>query len=167
MKLPRPLEVAAILGITVAFGSLLLWPVHAGKDSARKYACLSNVKQMALACIMYASDYDDRFPNRDNWMDASVPYLKDEDLLQCNILQRERKDPQIYGYAFNGQLSNAKLPRRPDFVELVFESMNLARNASGSKGSLPNPGRHKVGDGLPSNNVSYADGHAKAIASPP
>ena len=53
------LVVIAIIAILAA----LLFPVFAQvKESARKTACLSNVRQVAFATFMYATDDNDRFP---------------------------------------------------------------------------------------------------------
>ncbi|UCH36370.1 MAG: DUF1559 domain-containing protein [Armatimonadota bacterium] len=52
------LVVIAIIAILAA----LLFPVFAAaREKARQATCLSNMKQIALAAIMYASDYDEVF----------------------------------------------------------------------------------------------------------
>jgi len=53
------LVVITIIAILVA----ILFPVFAkAKGKAYQISCLSNVKQLALAFLMYASDYDGRMP---------------------------------------------------------------------------------------------------------
>jgi len=53
------LVVIAIIAILAA----ILFPVFAqARESARKTSCLSNAKQIGLACIMYAQDYDETLP---------------------------------------------------------------------------------------------------------
>ena len=53
------LVVIAIIAILAA----ILFPVFArAREAARKATCLSNLKQIALAAIMYAQDYDEVFP---------------------------------------------------------------------------------------------------------
>src|SRR5258708_18625775 len=57
------LVVIAIIAILAA----ILFPVFAqARASARQVSCLSNVKQSGLASMMYAQDYDERFPLLDN-----------------------------------------------------------------------------------------------------
>lgn len=54
------LVVIAIIAILAA----ILFPVFAqAKAAAKKTACLSNLKQLGVAFIMYQSDADDAFPN--------------------------------------------------------------------------------------------------------
>ncbi len=53
------LVVIAIIAILAA----ILFPVFAkAREKAKQTACLSNCKQMGLAVMMYASDYDDFYP---------------------------------------------------------------------------------------------------------
>lgn len=60
------LVVIAIIAILAA----ILFPVFAqARESARKAYCLSNNKQLGLAFMMYAQDYDERLPNV-TWFDS-------------------------------------------------------------------------------------------------
>lgn len=53
------LVVIAIIAILAA----ILFPVFArAREKARQSSCLSNLKQMGLACMQYAQDYDERLP---------------------------------------------------------------------------------------------------------
>ncbi len=57
------LVVIAIIAILAA----ILFPVFAqAKDAAKQSVCVSNTKQLALAGIMYAGDFDDVLPRHDN-----------------------------------------------------------------------------------------------------
>ncbi len=62
------LVVIAIIAILAA----ILFPVFArARESARKTACLSNLKQIGLAAMMYKQDYDESFPDsRVTWFNG-------------------------------------------------------------------------------------------------
>src|SRR5215467_8739597 len=63
----------------IAILAAILFPVFAqARESARTASCMSNVKQMALAHLMYCQDYDEKFCLADKWMDRKGPYIKDE-----------------------------------------------------------------------------------------
>ena len=152
------LEVLLVLATFVVLVAIII-PVRAGGGPTPMTACYSNVEQMAHAMIMYSADYDDRFPLRENWMESTYEYRKSDNMLRCPTFAWDEKAPKNhYGYAMNQTLSGAKTPPNPGTVPLVFDSVNLARNATGTLGSLPNPGRHNGKD-----MISYADGHAKAV----
>jgi prepilin-type N-terminal cleavage/methylation domain-containing protein/prepilin-type processing-associated H-X9-DG protein len=93
------LVVIAIIAILAA----ILFPVFAqARDRARSAACISNLKQMGTAWMMYAQDYDERFPVAqplnvwDNcptmkdrgafggWIgNLLMPYSKNADIFKC------------------------------------------------------------------------------------
>jgi prepilin-type N-terminal cleavage/methylation domain-containing protein len=57
------LVVIAIIAILAA----ILFPVFAqAKEAAKKTHCVSNTKQVALAAIMYSTDWEDTLPRHDN-----------------------------------------------------------------------------------------------------
>ena len=80
------LVVIAIIAILAA----ILFPVFAqAREKARATSCLSNVKQLALAHLMYAQDYDERtvtswclgFPGEFSFF--VQPYMKSVAILHC------------------------------------------------------------------------------------
>jgi len=94
------LVVIAVIAILAA----ILFPVFSrARAKARQASCLSNQKQIALALLMYADDYDEMLPP--GWYEASPgvfiswdthfvqPYIKSSNLLICP----EAKQP-AYGY---------------------------------------------------------------------
>jgi prepilin-type N-terminal cleavage/methylation domain-containing protein/prepilin-type processing-associated H-X9-DG protein len=63
------LVVIAIIAILAA----ILFPVFAqAKEAAKKAACLSNLRQIGTAFVMYQNDYDDRLPDRRD-LKSSLP----------------------------------------------------------------------------------------------
>src|SRR5215210_4692083 len=83
------LVVIAIIAILAA----ILFPVFAqAREKARQTACLSNAKQIALGCRMYAQDYDDvNVPERLQLKGGSLisfrallqPYVKNKQVFVC------------------------------------------------------------------------------------
>ena len=89
------LVVIAIIAILAA----ILFPVFArARESARRASCLSNLKQLGLAIVMYAQDYDDTFPGCASWTSSPwynppyysvgfkptiMPYVKNAQVFLC------------------------------------------------------------------------------------
>jgi hypothetical protein len=97
-------------------------------------------------------------------MDALSPYLKNDDVKHCPAVQVEsKKDPTLFGYAFNSKLSGVDSSKviNPTEVPLLYDSINLARNASDPVISLPDPPRMHGQNR--SNIMAYADSHAKRL----
>jgi prepilin-type processing-associated H-X9-DG protein len=152
------INILAILALIAVLGAIF-WPVYSrGRPLTPATFCLSNIKQQGIAFQMYIADSDEKFPNRDRWMDELFPYVKNEEIYR-EPLWSKAKEPRPYGFAFNSRLSNAKAPKEIGTTPVVYDSVNPIRNASDPAVSLPSPARHKG-----KNNIAYADGHAKSIA---
>ncbi len=83
------LVVIAIIAILAA----ILFPVFArAREKARQTSCLSNCKELALACLMYIQDYDSTYMNPGwclagggqlFWPDVVLPYVKNGQIFVC------------------------------------------------------------------------------------
>ena len=80
------LVVIAIIAILAA----ILFPVFAqARKKARVIACVSRMKQLGAAWMMYAQDYDETYSpsDRRNFVipsgDAIAPYLKNDEIRRC------------------------------------------------------------------------------------
>jgi prepilin-type N-terminal cleavage/methylation domain-containing protein/prepilin-type processing-associated H-X9-DG protein len=117
------LVVIAIIAILAA----VLFPVFArAREKARQTSCLSNLKQLGAAVVMYTMDYE-RYPMmsspssmspRTRWVDYVYPYVKNEQLFVCNTADQGvlgktfAHDPtkRYGGYGYNYQyLGNTRL----------------------------------------------------------
>src|SRR5438093_1575488 len=100
------LVVIAIIAILAA----ILFPVFAqARERARMSACLSNMRQIATALMLYAQDYDETLPyirfhcpgaTRGArcyvWKNAIRPYLKSLDVFACPSNPYGRTQPGLY-----------------------------------------------------------------------
>src|SRR6266571_1849729 len=76
------LVVIAIIAILAA----ILFPVFArAREKARQTTCMSNLKQIGLALMQYAQDYDEHWPSADWWGYKKVimPYTKADLVFKC------------------------------------------------------------------------------------
>jgi prepilin-type N-terminal cleavage/methylation domain-containing protein/prepilin-type processing-associated H-X9-DG protein len=66
------LVVIAIIAILAA----ILFPVFAqAREKARQISCVSNLKQIGTAVMMYCQDYDNLVPVQNQWGDSYDPYI--------------------------------------------------------------------------------------------
>ena len=74
------LVVIAIIAILAA----ILFPVFArAREKARQASCQSNLKQIALAQLMYAQDYDEMYTGRAYVFQRLQPYINNMQVGQC------------------------------------------------------------------------------------
>ena len=122
------LVVIAIIAILAA----ILFPVFAqAREKARAISCLSNLKQIGTASMMYVQDYDETIVPAGNrylhqhvqcfngdtntsysWVDWEIPlipYIKSPDIFKCP----DRPQFGCFGYAMNTESSDDDYPGAP------------------------------------------------------
>ncbi|MBC8136929.1 MAG: DUF1559 domain-containing protein [Fibrella sp.] len=114
---PRPqltagftlIELLVVIAI-IAILAAILFPVFAqAREKARAVSCLSNVKQMGLACMQYSQDYDESVPNGVNWYypggngwaGQTYPYYKSAKVLGCPNDETFTEGHSSYAYNSN------------------------------------------------------------------
>lgn len=89
------IELLVVISI-IAVLAAILFPVFARvRENARKTACLSNLKQLALALHMYAQDNDSYLiastsAGTKSWTAPYEPYLKNTQVLLCPSMKPHR-----------------------------------------------------------------------------
>jgi prepilin-type N-terminal cleavage/methylation domain-containing protein len=117
------LVVIAIIAILAA----ILFPVFArARESARRAACLSNMKQVTTGVLMYAQDYDEVLPFMDGtgrtnyavdpraiWINGTMPYVKNAAVWYCPSATIHATAPPVgasdSNYWYNGHASGKAL----------------------------------------------------------
>jgi prepilin-type N-terminal cleavage/methylation domain-containing protein/prepilin-type processing-associated H-X9-DG protein len=179
------LVVIAIIAILAA----ILFPVFAkAREKARQTSCLSQVKQIGLAHLMYAQDYDEIVCGGNaggvTWYNAIAPYMKSTQILIC---PSKRANYPGYGVPWYNMFADWGGGTQDGFslgsVDAPAEALMFSESESDTGGVsmwiyslklwpigavgdpgddynfIPYPGRHNGG-----NNVGFVDGHAKWIA---
>ncbi|MEI6499450.1 MAG: prepilin-type N-terminal cleavage/methylation domain-containing protein [Armatimonadota bacterium] len=171
------LVVIAIIAILAA----ILFPVFAkAREKARQASCLSNVKQMGLAVLAYAQDYDEMLPPAIagpitgplyTIFDLCSPYTKNTQIQWCP------SDPvggvnyssfgiARYSYGWNGLTFGLRIvPVIVEPVHALSEANSPAElntfwdGMTAVVGNNPRPlPQYRHNDGA---NVGFLDGHAK------
>ena len=129
------LVVIAIIAILAA----ILFPVFArAREKARQTSCLSNLKQIGTAAMMYSQDYDEMivhgytsntlgaFP----WYTIMAPYMKNTQLLICPSASASYG---TYTYGINTRIYNRKMGdvRSPAETVLFADGKRINRAVAG------------------------------------
>ncbi len=172
------LVVIAIIAILAA----ILFPVFAkAREKARQTACLSNMRQLGMACQQYAQDWDDHIPGLYNtadvvsypsgnlgycsWSSQIYPYVKSRNVFDCPDATSTHKwgDGNMansFSYGSNFVLSITWLGYIPTLGQLAYPSQTIllgdSDNYALSQSGNVCANRHN--EGL---NYSFGDGHAK------
>jgi prepilin-type N-terminal cleavage/methylation domain-containing protein/prepilin-type processing-associated H-X9-DG protein len=161
------LVVIAIIAILAA----ILFPVFAkAREKARQASCQSNVKELMLAALMYAQDYDEKLPGHTMngtisegypmWIDVFQPYIKNTQIGVCP----SRSDLSL-GYGWSVQVGKGSAIGS---ITMPAETILLA-DIAGTRGFLrtclpacgidyPVDCRHNE-----MGNCGFADGHVKSL----
>ncbi len=131
------LVVIAIIAILAA----ILFPVFArAREKAMQTDCLSNLKQLGLAAMMYAQDYDDTLfhayiwytepvwatiANRNNqyvlWCDLVYPYVTNQPIFQCRS-----RAAMASRYSYGANINVSPFSRDPSVAGFPFKAKLLA-----------------------------------------
>ena len=82
----------------IAILAAILFPVFSrAREQARKSSCLSNLKQIGTATIVYAQDYDEAiYRGYNTWQVALVPYMKSNQIFVCPSSSAPQPETRFY-----------------------------------------------------------------------
>lgn len=146
----------AIIIVVILILVVILFPIFAKPHRhPLSTTCLSNLKQLGLASMMYCDDNNGALPKADSWNEDLYPYTKSRRLLFCDHAEFKH----VPSYAMNRNLAgkNIKKIKSPNEVVMLFDSV-LGKNLCGGPEMLPQTPRHH-GD-----HICFADGHAKRVS---
>ncbi|MFQ6131971.1 MAG: prepilin-type N-terminal cleavage/methylation domain-containing protein [Armatimonadota bacterium] len=169
------IELLVVIAIIAILASILFPVFSRARAKARQAACISNEKQLVLACLMYAEDYEEVLPPADSgggagwwgthgsgitnfiWADSIFPYTRNHEIELC-----PENRLILPGYAMNDVGTPGLGSSLGGFYDasskvLIFDFDGSAPSASDSS-ALNNPDCLRHNDGIV---VGYVDGHVK------
>jgi prepilin-type N-terminal cleavage/methylation domain-containing protein/prepilin-type processing-associated H-X9-DG protein len=135
------LVVIAIIGILAS----MLFPVFAqAREKARGISCISNMRQLGMAVLMYVQDYDSAYPAQDHlyiegncpfWMDAAygVPDWRSSPYANWAqaVLSLTTRDTRIFACPSNRGWTQNSNPQMPG-LSYIYNGFASGRGEGGN-----------------------------------
>lgn len=166
-------ELVVVVAILLILAAIIFPVFNRNHNPGRRASCQSNLKQIGLGFLQYTQDYDERFPparasSSSGWADLLQPYVKSQQLFQCEKAPNGSANTFTTDYFYNRRL--ARLTMDKLFSPAVtLMSGDGADNAPtwNSWTNLPadaltntdSPSQRHLGFA----NYGFADGHVKAL----
>ncbi len=100
------IELLVVITIIAILAAILFPVFNAAREKGRSAACAQNIRQLCMAVLQYADDYDDHLPvafitdlqtgQMSTWYQGIFPYVENYDIWQCP------SEPDSWlGYGYN------------------------------------------------------------------
>ena len=149
---------AASLPIVALLLGILLPALARVRHMSYRMVCGANMAALGKAMLVYANDYDDKFPTSSKWCDLLIEYAEvDERMFRCRAARCYKGvSGKICSYAMNKNLEELGANAPPDMV-LLFET-GPGWNQSGGPEILTTDNHRREGC-----NVLFVDSHVQFV----
>ncbi|MBV6459555.1 MAG: hypothetical protein HONBIEJF_02703 [Fimbriimonadaceae bacterium] len=163
------IELLVVIAIIAVLAAILFPVFGRAKEAAKRRACGSNMRQIAMALLMYAQDSDDRFPLQRTcdpnvcdvgnyadstfsvWINSTMPYVKNAAVWQCpsakisDVAGRSDSNYWYNGHAVGKNLSAIEFhAESTTFAEWAYRTRWTGVRPIPSQNCPPPPGQNNT-----------------------
>jgi prepilin-type N-terminal cleavage/methylation domain-containing protein/prepilin-type processing-associated H-X9-DG protein len=113
-------ELLVVIAVIAILAAMLLPAIAKAKDQAWSTKCLSNYKQIGIACVMYSNDNADSLAmsshQHASWLGTLQPYLGGTNLWRC---PRDPNKTRNYSSALNDFLLPPEFPGLKNYTTVA------------------------------------------------
>jgi len=135
--------------ILLILSSMMAIMFYSQREKARAVICLSNVKQLGLAMLLYETDNDYMLPPANNWENSLAPYVENPKAFSC----KKKHSYALMNTMPNVSFANIGLDEMAKILVLYPAPLGVTQ---GNQSDCVYVHNNKAC-------VAFADGHAEAI----
>ena len=135
------IELLVVIAVIALLMGIIMPALNMARDQGRRAACMSNMRQVGVALLMYQNEYEKTPPKTQAVYDYASPAARDNVLkLLRSLLSAEDPEARTPVYACPSLKPNpnpAYAPSRVSSTGYLVNSVVMGRHVA----SIPNPGR--------------------------